>query len=200
MSEEGDIQIQEETSRSLECMYFLFSSVIKQQKSVFRALQSFSDVKKILHKDFLSFFFFFLFQISLISISVLHRQCQSAFRLEAHCTRNLMDQSSWLYSVHSKATSSVQTTEGHLWEVTMRACSSSLLWDGRFHSLAWQPNDICHSDSYLVLLPRNRHYNQPPLPCLAQPCCSSFDKCALGAGVIHIPWKSHVAHELWASH
>lgn len=48
MTEEGNIQIQEETSRSPEYMHFLFSSVIKQWKSVLWASQSFPDAKKII--------------------------------------------------------------------------------------------------------------------------------------------------------
>lgn len=71
------------------------------------------------------------------------------------------------------------------------AGSSALLWDGIFHSLAWQPSDICYSDAYLAALPNSRHGDSPPPPFPAQPCCLSGDTPSLGTGA-HEPHESHM--------
>lgn len=52
---------------------------------------------------------------------------------------------------HVKISASLKSTEGHREEMTKPAGSFSLLWDGMFHSLAWQPSDIWYSDSYFAL-------------------------------------------------
>lgn len=52
---------------------------------------------------------------------------------------------------HDKTSTSLKSTEGHRQEMTKPAGSFSLLWDGMFHSLTWQPSDNWYSDSCFAL-------------------------------------------------